>query len=83
MVKLKTEINRPSIEARVRAAFLVSNHATALGIELGDEDAPVSTEYEHGQWWVTAEDTEGTAHVFSVVDAVGGNSIDGFDFEEV
>lgn len=34
--------------------------------------------FEHGQWWLICIDRK-----FSVVDAEGGNSVDGFDFEEV
>lgn len=35
--------------------------------------------FEHGQLWITHIDGK----IWSVVDAVGGNSVDGFDFEEV
>lgn len=35
--------------------------------------------FEHGQWWLFVSDDR----TFSVVDAEGPGSIDGFDFEEV
>ncbi len=38
------------------------------------------TFYEHGQWWV--EDVT-TGAQWSVVDAVGGRAVNGFDFEQV
>lgn len=34
--------------------------------------------YEHGHWWITVDGA-----IYDVVDAEGGRSIDGFDFEEV
>jgi hypothetical protein len=37
-------------------------------------------DFEHGQWWIT--DLESGAQ-WSVVDATGGRSVDGFDFEPV
>lgn len=38
--------------------------------------------FEHGQWWVIVTLPE-TTRTFSVVDACGGDSVDGFGFEEV
>ena len=40
----------------------------------------LSVDYEHGQWWVTILETGAQ---YSVVDAEGGDSIDGYDFEQV
>ena len=40
----------------------------------------LQVDFEHGQWWVTDVDKGGQ---WSVVDAVGGSSVDGFDFERV
>jgi hypothetical protein len=40
----------------------------------------LSADFEHGQWWITDLDSGAQ---WSVVDAEGGNSIDGFDFEQV
>jgi len=38
--------------------------------------------YEHGHWWLIADDpVEDNVVVFDVVDAEGGESVDGFDFE--
>lgn len=41
--------------------------------------------YEHGQWWVKTEftDNEEQTKTYSVVDASGFGSVDGFDFTEV
>lgn len=69
-MKLKTETNTPAMEARIlRAAYTVLAPYQNL-----------SADYEHGQWWITARDTGAQ---WSVVDAVGGRSVDGFDFEQV
>lgn len=35
--------------------------------------------YEHGHWWLTLND----GSIFDVVDAEGGNSVDGFALERV
>jgi hypothetical protein len=68
--KLKTEINTPEMEDRVRSA------AVAAGIG----GAVIQTDFEHGQWWIT--DIE-TGAQWSVCDATGGDSVDGFSFEQV
>ena len=43
-----------------------------------------STFFEHGHWWlrITGKGDEDD-RTYDVVDAEGGESIDGFDFEEV
>ena len=41
---------------------------------------PLLAFFEHGQWWVENRDTGAQ---WSVVDAEGGQSVDGFDFENV
>ena len=64
---LKTETNTRPM-ARIRAAFRA---------RFGDGECPTFF-YEHGQWWATC----GTA-IWSVVDAEGGESVDGVDFERV
>jgi hypothetical protein len=68
---LKTEQNRSDIEWRVREAFRVSSYCRGRGTFM--------TIFEHGQWWI--HDKNGAQ--YSVVDATGGGSIDGFDFEQV
>jgi hypothetical protein len=70
MPKLKTEINTPEMDARILDAAKES-----LG-----EQRNLSLIFEHGQHWI--EDLDSGAQ-WSVVDAEGGNSIDGFDFEQV
>jgi hypothetical protein len=42
--------------------------------------------FEHGHWWMRIQDdTEETNgfRTYDAVDAEGGNSVNGFDFEEV
>lgn len=72
MVKLKCEIDTPEMGERVLAAFE----------SWFDDDTADSfeTTYEHGQWWITRP---ATGAQWSVVDASGGRSVDGFDFEQV
>jgi hypothetical protein len=68
---LKTKTNTPAIERRILAA---------AGDLLG-EGRRIEANFEHGgQWWVTDCDTGAE---WSVVDAVGGRAVDGFDFEQV
>lgn len=66
---LKTETNSRAMERRIRSA------ARAI---LGHRR--LQADFEHGQWWVT--DLRSGAQ-WSVVDASGGGSVDGFDFEQV
>jgi hypothetical protein len=70
MPRLKTETNTPAMEKKVAAAFRESKHAVSK----------YSTDFEHGQWWVTAMDS---GRQWSVVDAEGPGSVHGFDFEVV
>lgn len=71
---LKTETNTPEMEERVLKAFL----AHPLGEDRTEKD--LQLDFEHGQWWVTIL---GSGAQYSVVDATGGSSVDGFDFEQV
>lgn len=64
---LKTEHNTKEMGKRVKAA------ATEFG-----RGRPSDVFFEHGQWWV-----RWGPKTFSVVDAEGPGSIDGFGFEEV
>lgn len=73
--KLKTEIDTPEMEARIEAAFAVSDYCPPEGSDYG-----FALTFDHGQWWVESEGEDGTV-IYSVVDAAGGRSIDGFDFE--
>lgn len=67
---LKTEQNTPQIEKRIREAFANSSLYTHT----------CDPFFEHGQWWVGCP---ACGAQWSVVDAEGGTSVDGFDFEEV
>ena len=40
----------------------------------------IQADYEHGQWWITEL---GTGAQWSVCDASGPGSVQGFDFEQV
>ena len=65
---LLTERNTQAIERRVRrAAVQKFGHPRFTAF------------FEHGQWWLDFAD----GAQYSVVDAVGGPAIDGFDFEQV
>jgi hypothetical protein len=68
--KLKTETNTQSMERRI---------LKAAGERLGHR-RDLSADFEHGQWWIT---NRRTGAQWSVVDAEGGPSVDGFDFEQV
>ena len=64
---LKTEQNTVAMGKRVAKA------ARAI---LGSRG--IHSFFEHGQWWV-----QRGCKIWSVVDAEGGNSVDGFDLEEI
>lgn len=67
---LKTEMNTRAMERRI---------LVAAGAILGNRRS-LSADFEHGQWWVT---NRRTGAQWSVVDAVGGRAVNGFDFEQV
>lgn len=66
---LKTEQNTPQISKKIKAAAVK---------RFGRRSNPQPW-FEHGQWWITFVNGAN----YSVVDAEGGSSIDGFDFEQV
>lgn len=66
---LKTERNTKTMEKRV-----LKMARKMLGTR------NVSAFFEHGQWWVS---NLKTGAQYSVVDAEGPNTIDGFDLEQV
>ena len=70
-MKLKTEINTRAMESRIYDAALVHFNLTSK--------RGMRAAFEHGQWWLTL----GNGSQFSVVDAEGPGSTDGFDFEMV
>jgi hypothetical protein len=73
---LKTERNTLTMCNRIRRAW---RHWRLQ--KYGDRNASgFSFDFEHGQWWVTEL---GTGAQWSVVDAEGGDSVDGFDFEQI
>ncbi len=70
---LKSQTFTPAIGKRVRWAASAS---------LETHFKHIQPNFEHGQWWVTiVGDTRLSGAQFSVVDAEGGNAVDGFDFE--
>jgi hypothetical protein len=66
---LKTETNTPEMWKRVLAAARKKLQKNNL-----------SAGFEHGQWWIIHVMTGAQ---WSVVDAEGPGSVDGFDFEQV
>ena len=64
---LKTETNTRKMETQIRRAF-------ANKFPHGR----AKSVFEHGQWWMLAGDA-----IWSVVDAEGIDTVDGFDFERV
>ena len=73
-MKLKTEQNTKVMERRVIAAARAYQPPLAKGMLC------LKPFFEHGQWWI--ENVDNGAQ-YSVVDAEGGASVDGFDFEQV
>jgi hypothetical protein len=73
---LKTEVNTQMMKDRI--LFAAKDRFSGNDETVGYPFFLPSVFYEHGQWWV--ENTE-TGETWSVVDAEGGSSIDGFDFE--
>lgn len=72
MAQLKTETNTSTMRARIMRAFRAH-------FNLGQQHGP-ACHFEHGQWWVV---NTITGAQWSVVDAEGPGSTDGFDFEQV
>lgn len=69
---LNTETCTAEMEQRIEHAF--GCHAEGIGRKR------LGFDFEHGQWWVTDLDTGAQ---WSVCDAEGDDSVDGFDFERV
>lgn len=70
---LKTEQNTAEMEHRILEAGEVSS-------SINGHTRDFSADFEHGQWWLTCLNCGAQ---WSVVDASGGSSLDGFDFELV
>lgn len=66
--KLKTEQDTPAMAKRVEKAARKYFGARSAWVN-----------FEHGQWWVTLENSA----QYSVCDCEGGDSVDGFCFEQV
>ena len=80
MAKLKTEQFDFATQTRICDAFKASKVYDSLDVH------HIHAAYEHGQWWILVVLNEGNDPdnlTFSVNDAEGGDSVDGFDFEEV
>lgn len=75
---LKCEKNTPAIEKEV----LTAARKCFKGYPI--EDNRIFTMFEHGQWWVRFFDKQKERdRTYSVCDAEGIGTFDGFDFEEV
>ena len=70
---LKTEQDTPDMEASILHAAV--SHFTP--------GAYPRAAFEHGQWWVLVEGEDSEDDIYSVVDAIGPGSTEGFDFERV
>lgn len=70
---LLSSLNTEDAQERIKTAF-AQHEASIRPID------DYSFDFEHGQWWVTCRET---GCQWSVVDAEGGASVDGFDFEVV
>lgn len=70
MGTLKTETNTPAMERRILRAAR----------EYFGKHRRLDAHFEHGQWWIT--DCE-TGAQWSVNDAEGQYTVDGFDFDQV
>ncbi len=67
--KLNTEKNTPAMGKRITTAAQV-HFKQRKGVQ---------ADFEHGQWWISLLD----GSQYSVVDAEGPGTTDGFDFEMV
>lgn len=72
MPTLKTETNTPAMRTRIMKAFRAH-------FNIGKKIGPACV-FEHDQWWVVDMVTR---EQWSVVDAEGPGTTDGFDFEQV
>lgn len=69
-MKLKTETETTAIRLRILRAFRKQQRRRLH----------IVADFEHGQWWISHLPSGAQ---WSVVDAEGGLSVDGFDFEQV
>lgn len=76
---LKTETNTPRMEARILSAFEASPDYTSASAAHEEPQHRARADFD-GQWWITCLDCGGQ---WAVEDAEGGDSIDGFTFEQV
>ena len=68
---LNCETNTPSMERRILSAARRKFH----------QRKNLHTVFEHGQWYIVREGIGGLTENYSVCDASGIGTIDGFDFE--
>lgn len=66
--------NTPKMEKRILDAADASSEVGSL------HSTSLTADFEHGRWFVTCLPCGAQ---WSVVDAVGGRSVDGFDFERI
>jgi hypothetical protein len=80
---LKTERNTKTMEKHIKAAARKTIHC------IRDGGYNFNSVFEHGQWWVIAspgvkdEFTDYEEFIYSVQDAEGPGTVDGFFFEEL
>jgi hypothetical protein len=71
-MKLRSTIDSTDVDIDIASAAITSPRIGA--------EHDIATHYEHGQWWVVCN---ACGAQWSVVDAEGGDSVGGFDFEQV
>lgn len=75
---LKSDQNKPTIEKQVLTAARKCFKSYPI------EDNKIFTIFEHGHWWIRFfDENEERDRTFSVIDAEGNGTYNGFDFEEV
>jgi hypothetical protein len=70
---LKCERNTKTMESRIMTAARVHFH----------QRKNIYTVFEHGQWYITREGVGGITENYSVCDAEGPGTTNGFDFEQI
>ncbi len=76
MMTLKCETDTPEMGSRVADAFAAAD----LGLSEDCDHRDPEPVFEHGQWWINCAACGGQ---WAVHDAVGGDTVDGFTFEQV
>jgi hypothetical protein len=75
---LKSDKNNPTIEKKILTAAKKCFNNYPI------ENKKIFSIFEHGHWWIRFfDENEERDRTYSVIDAEGIGTYDGFDFEEV